>query len=100
MAISRFGLDEKSVGMTGANAEPSDNSCKGAFPAALSAASTGAEPTLRVVTYRRVASDAPATAASLDAQRAACQRLIEQLGLHFVDVFIEPEHSATGTSAR
>ncbi|MBQ0925873.1 hypothetical protein [Saccharopolyspora endophytica] len=47
-----------------------------------------------------MASDAPATAASLDAQRAACQRLIEELGLHLVDVFIEPEHSATETSAR
>jgi hypothetical protein len=86
--------------MTGANAEPSDNSCKGVFSATLSAASTAAEPKLRVVTYRRMASDAPATAASLDAQRASCQRLIEQLGLHLVDVFIDPKHSATGTSAR
>lgn len=84
----------------GANAEPSDNSCKGVFSATQSAASTTAEPKLRVVTYRRMASDAPATAASLDAQRASCQRLIEQLGLHLVDVFIEPEHPVTETSAR
>ncbi len=86
--------------MTGANAEPSDNSCRGVFPAALPAASTAVEPPLRVVTYRRVASEAPATAASLEAQRAACQRLVEQLGLHLVDVFIEPEHVVTETSAR
>jgi hypothetical protein len=86
--------------MTGANAEPSDNSCKGVFPTALPAASTAAEPKLRVATYRRVASDIPVTTASLDAQRAACQRLIEQLGLHLVDVFIEPAHSATETSVR
>ncbi|GAA5110616.1 hypothetical protein [Haloechinothrix salitolerans] len=86
--------------MTGATAEPSDNTCEGVFPAALPATSTAAEPKLRVVTYRRVASDAPATAASLEAQRAACQRLIEQFGLHLVDVFIEPEYSATETSAR
>lgn len=86
--------------MTGAYADPSGNSCGDVFPAALPAASTAAEPMLRVVTYRRVASDAPATADSLEAQRAACQRLIDQLGLPLVDVFIEPERSATETSAR
>lgn len=86
--------------MAGAYADPSGNSCRDVFPAALPAASTAAEPTLRVVTYRRVASDAQATADSLEAQRAACQRLIDQLGLPLVDVFIEPEHSATETSAR
>ncbi|WP_436494251.1 hypothetical protein [Actinokineospora sp. HUAS TT18] len=86
--------------MTGATAEPSDNSSEGVSPAVLLAASTAVEPKLRVVTYRRVASQAPATAASLEAQRAACQRLIEQLGLHLVDVFIEPEHSATEASVR
>ena len=86
--------------MTGAYADPSGNSCRDVFPAALPAASTAAEPTPRVVTYRRVASDTPATTGSLEAQRAACQRLIEQLGLHLVDEFIEPEHSATETSVR
>lgn len=86
--------------MTGAYADPSGNSCRDVFPATLPAASTAAEPTLRVVTYRRVASDTSTTAASLEAQRAACQRLIEQLGLPLVDVFIEPEHTATETSAR
>lgn len=85
--------------MTGAYAEPSGNSCGDVFPATLPAASTAAEPRLRVVTYRRVASDALATADSLEAQRAACQRIVDQLGLPLVDVFIEPEHSATGTSA-
>lgn len=86
--------------MTGAYAEPSDTSCGDVFPTALPVASTAVEPELRVVTHRRIASDAPATAASLEAQRAACQRLIDQLGLHRVDVFIEPEHTATKTSAR
>ena len=85
--------------MTGAYAELSKNSWRDIFPAELPAASTAAEPKLRVVTYRRVASDAPATADSLEAQRAACQRLIEQLGLTLVDVFVEPEHTATETSA-
>jgi len=46
-----------------------------------------------------VASDAPVKADSVDAQRAACQRLLEQLGLPLADVFIEPEHTATETSA-
>lgn len=86
--------------MTGTNAEPSDNSCEGVRPATLLAASTAVEPKLRVVTYRRVASDVPTTAASLEVQRAACQRLIGQLGLHLVHVFIEPEHSAAETSVR
>ena len=85
--------------MTGAYAEPSDNSHKDVFPAALPAASTTTEPRLRVVTYRRVASDAPVKAESLEAQRMACQRLVEQLGLSLVDVFIEPERTSTETSA-
>lgn len=82
------------------NAEPSDYSCEDVFPAALPGGSATAEPKLRVATYRRVASDAPTTNNSVEAQRAACQRLVEQLGLHLVDVFIEPERTATETSAR
>lgn len=86
--------------MTGANAEPSDNSYKDVFPAALQAASTSAVARLRAVTYRRVTSDASVKANSVDAQRVACQRLVEQLGLPLADAYIEPEHRTTETSAR
>lgn len=85
--------------MTSAYADPFDPPCtEDALPAAPPAADTAVESGLRAVMYMRVSSDTPATTDSVDAQRVACQRLIEQLGLTLVDVYVEPERAATEKS--
>jgi hypothetical protein len=48
--------------------------------------------------YMRVSSDTPVTTDSVDTQRVACQRILEQLGLPLVDVYVEPERAATEKS--
>ncbi|WP_433657987.1 recombinase family protein [Nocardia sp. CA-128927] len=81
---------------------PDDN----AVPVALSADSSTAEPGSRAVIYLRVSSagqvktDYDPEGISIPAQRVACQRKAEQLGITIVDEYIEPGRTATEMSKR